>query len=364
MDSIRSERQTKELEAIINGMRDGLLVIDSTLNVVALNQVARSILRWGDEIAIPYPLISSVNGQGIRELVAEAVASPNRSGWKELQFPYPVESENERRTYQAAASCITGDNGSVTKVVIILRDITEQRRLEDAKSNFLSVISHELRTPLATIKGFLTLILSGKAGPLTETQEEFLKLVKGQAESLHAMINDLVEFSGIQMQRDVLDLSPVSLYEIAKIVSARLMPLADEKKVCLVNDIPPDLPLIEGDRFRLEQVVTNLVCNALKFTPEGGAVILTGADMSDELTFSVEDTGAGIPKEELDRVFEPFYQVSRGTTRLHGGMGLGLAICKSVIERHGGRIVIRSIEGRGSVFSFFLPKRMMFQDQN
>lgn len=363
-NSAQMRRQTKELEAIIDGMRDGLVVTDPTLNVVALNQVARSILRWGTDLELPHPLISSENGQSLRELIAETVASSNQSNRREIRFPCPSKGEDEAKTYQAVASCISGENGVVVRVVIILRDITEQIQLEDAKSNFLSVVTHELRTPLSSIKGFITLILAGRAGQLNETQKDFLTTAKGQAENLHAMINDLVEFSRIQVQRTELELSPVSLYEISKVVCARLLPLADDKRIDLTNNVPVDLPMIEGDQLRLEQVVTNLICNALKFTAEGGTITLSAQYQTNELTFFVQDTGVGIPEEELDKVFEPFYQVSRGTARVHGGMGLGLAICKSIVGRHQGRIAVRSTEGKGSVFYFSLPKRVMFQEKN
>lgn len=358
------KRQAKELEAVINGMRDGLVVTDSTLNVVALNQVARGILRWGPKVLLPHPLISSDNGQALRELVAEALASVDQSGKREIRLPDPEESEQESRTYQAVASCICGECGVAARVVTILRDITEQTRLEEAKSNFLSVISHELRTPLNSIKGFLTIILAGRAGPLNETQRDFLTTAKGQTENLHAMINDLVEFSRIQVQRMELELSLVSLCEVSKAVCARLMPLADDKGVFLQNNVPQDLPLVLADQLRLEQVVTNLVYNALKFTPKGGTVTLSARDEDAELVFLVEDTGVGIHEREQARIFEPFYQVSQGPARVHGGMGLGLAICKSIVERHHGRISVTSTQGRGSAFCFSLPKQSKLQQRN
>ncbi|GEM_PF-2983878 len=356
-------RQTRELEAIINGMRDGLVVTDSTLNVVAVNHVARDILRWESELPPPNPLISSENGEALKEVVVDAMGSTDGSSRRDVKMVASNLGDSEPRTYQAVASCIPGENGFAGQVVVILRDVTEQVQLEEAKSNFLSVISHELRTPLSSIKGFLTIILAGKTGSLNDTQRDFLTTAKGQAESLHGMINDLVEYSRIQVQRTELELLPVSLFDISKAVCTRLMPLAVDKGVMLHNLVPQGLQPIEGDQFRLDQVVSNLVCNALKFTSAGGTITLSAKDGGEEVRFTVMDTGVGIAPSEQEKIFEPFYQVSRGMARTHGGMGLGLAICKSIIDRHNGRIWVESAEGRGACFHVALQKQPSLQGQ-
>ncbi|MHB0871607.1 MAG: sensor histidine kinase, partial [Chloroflexota bacterium] len=316
----------------------------------------RSILRLGEGARPPTSLTVSENGMALREVVIEALENEDHIGEAAVQLPLPNEGDTERRSYQAVASVVPGENGTAAQVVVILRDVTEQMRLEYAKSNFLSVVSHELRTPLSSIKGFLNIILSERTGTLNETQKDFLTTAKGQSEYLHAMINDLVEFSRIQVRRTALDVDLVSLTDVTRAVCARLLPLAQDKNLSLVNLVPADLPLIDGDQLRLDQVVSNLVSNAVKFTPEGGTITVLAREEGDEVVYSVRDTGVGIPGDQQERIFEPFYQVSEGPSRLHGGMGLGLAICRHVIERHEGRLFVESVEGQGSAFHFALPK--------
>jgi len=208
---------------------------------------------------------------------------------------------------------------------------------------------------MTSIKGFLDLILNGRAGTLTDLQRDFLTTVSGQAESLLVMVGDLVEFSRIQVRRNDVAADPVSLADVARVVAARLMPLASEREITIIHRSPPDLPLVPGDRLQLEQVVSNLVSNAIKFTPDRGTITLSAQSEGDEVLFSVADTGIGIPADQQEQIFEAFYQISTGATRLHGGMGLGLAICRHIVEGHGGRLWVRSEEGQGSEFQFALP---------
>lgn len=355
--TVELKRQTRELEAVIEGMRHGLLVIDPALNVVTMNPEAAGILRLPEGTQPPVPLSVSDNGMALRDVVVQALESEEHIGKAEIQLPLPNDGESERRSYQAVASVVPGDNCATTQAVVILRDVTEQMRLEYAKSNFLSVVSHELRTPLSSIKGFLDIILSERPGPLNETQKDFLTTAKGQAEYLHALINDLVEFSRIQVRRAALDVELVSLADLTRSVCARLLPLVQDKSLSLVNQVQKSLPLIEGDQLRLDQVVTNLITNAIKFTPPGGEIVVSAHEEDDEIVYSVRDNGVGIPKDQQEKIFEPFYQVSEGPARLHGGMGLGLAICRHVIERHHGRLFVESAEGQGSTFHFALPKQ-------
>jgi len=348
-------QQTRELHAVIQSMHDGLLVSDASFNVITLNPVARRILRLGSASPAPSQLATSDNGQALLGLVAEAIASPEGTSRREVQLPLPNEGEDEPRTYQAVASFVAGERKANGQVVVILRDITEQQRLEFAKSNFLSVVSHELRTPMTSIKGFLDLILNGRAGTLTDLQRDFLTTVSGQAESLLVMVGDLVEFSRIQVRRNDVAADPVSLADVARVVAARLMPLASEREIIIIHRSPPDLPPVQGDRLQLEQVVSNLVSNAIKFTPDRGTITLSARSEGNEVVFSVVDTGIGIPADQQEQIFEAFYQISTGATRLHGGMGLGLAICRHIVEGHGGRLWVQSEEGKGSEFQFALP---------
>jgi signal transduction histidine kinase len=220
------------------------------------------------------------------------------------------------------------------------------------------VVSHELRTPLHSIKGFVDIILMGKTGALTELQRDFLTTVKESTTNLQRLIDDLLEFSRMEAGRVKLEPEEISLHDITDGIIERLSPLAVEGQLNLVNEIPSDLGTIEADPMRIEQVLTNLVSNAIKFTPENGSVTVSSQDLDDQVQVSVRDTGIGIPKEEQPHIFQRFYQVDGSATRSYRGAGLGLTICKFIIEYHRGSIWVDSEIGQGSTFSFLLPKKL------
>ena len=226
------------------------------------------------------------------------------------------------------------------------------------KSNFLSVVSHELKTPLHSIKGFVDIILMGKTGRINETQRDFLTIVKTQTTQLQNQINDLLEFSRLEAGQIKLRIEDVSMPEVAAAVVSKLNPLASDGQIALSCSFNDGFPSIQGDRGRLEQVVTNLVDNAIKFTPANGAVTISGSDVGEYIRVSVRDTGIGIPADALPNVFDRFYQVDSTSTRSYRGTGLGLTICKHIVEQHQGRIWVESVQNEGSTFSFELPRAM------
>ena len=195
----------------------------------------------------------------------------------------------------------------------------------------------------------------GKTGEVTDLQRDFLGTVKQQTTRLQALIGDLLEFSRLESGQIKLRISQASLYDLALSVVDKLNPLASEGQLTLSSWVPADLAA-EADAGRIEQVLTNLVGNAIKFTPAGGVITIEGKDLGDEIMISVRDTGIGIPEEERERVFDRFYQVDSGSTRPYKGTGLGLTICKHIVEHHRGRIWVESNGSQGSLFSFSLPK--------
>ncbi|MCK4449603.1 MAG: HAMP domain-containing histidine kinase, partial [Anaerolineae bacterium] len=242
------------------------------------------------------------------------------------------------------------EDGRAQGVVAVLRDITAQKELERMKSNFLSVVSHELKTPLHSIKGFVEIILMGKTGAINELQRDFLGTVKQQTDLLQRQINDLLEFSRLESGQVKLYVEEVALPTLVARVLNKLAPLAQEGELTLHNRLPSDFPAVEGDRLRLEQVLTNLVENGLKFTLPGGDVTVDGVDLGDQVQITVSDTGIGVPPTERDRVFDRFYQVDSSAERAYRGAGLGLTICKHIVAHHGGRIWLEDNEPQGSRF--------------
>jgi two-component system, NtrC family, sensor histidine kinase KinB len=380
----------QELEAVLAGIGDGVVVAAPDLSLILMNPVARDILGLDTEPPAGVPLEPYLsarapavggppppNGDAAKWATKmDGAAGPSEQGLtallletlrggqeliREVELPGPRRSESghddQPRTYGALASPVLDSEGDVRGVVAVLRDITAQKELERMKSNFLSVVSHELRTPLHSIKGFVEIILMGKTGPVTELQEDFLKTVRTQTTSLQRMIDDLLEFSRMEAGRVKLHLGEVSLPIVAQAVAAKLAPLAEEEGLQLRVEFAAGLPEIDADRSRLEQVLTNLVENALKFTPTGGLITVSGAQVGERVRLTVADTGIGIPPDEQERVFDRFYQVDGSERRAYRGTGLGLSICKHIVEHHNGRIWVESdgLPGHGSRFQVELP---------
>lgn len=272
----------------------------------------------------------------------------------------PGANKNER-IYQALATPLTV-GAHLQGIATVLRDVTSQKELERMKSNFLSVVSHELKTPLHSIKGFVDIILMNKTGPVTDIQRDFLETVKQQTDHLQRMIDDLLEFSRLESGQITLRLQPVDIPVVAEAVVDKLAPLADASAVTVINQVPEDLPTISADPWRLEQVVTNLIDNAIKFTPADGQVIITAREAEDYLEMAVQDSGIGIAPGETERIFDRFYQVDGGANRMYKGAGLGLTICRHIVEHHGGRIWAESNPRAGATFHFTVSKNLQAAD--
>ena len=259
---------------------------------------------------------------------------------------------------QVTLSRVLDSGGRVQGIVAVLRDVTQERHLEQLRSDLMSVVSHELRTPLHSINGFVDLILMGKTGEINETQRDFLRTVKQQSTQLQHIINDVLEFSRLEYGQVTLTTEPVEMRGLVELVFHKLALLAEEARIDLSNAMPRDLPDIPGDSVRLEQVLSNLIDNALKFTPSGGRIVVGGADLDDTVELWVSDSGIGIPMEEQSSIFEKFYQIANGinTPEPRKGAGLGLTICKHIVEQHEGDIWVESVPGSGSTFHVALPK--------
>ncbi|MCX7956541.1 MAG: cell wall metabolism sensor histidine kinase WalK [Endomicrobia bacterium] len=229
------------------------------------------------------------------------------------------------------------------------------KELDRMKEDFMSSVTHELRSPLTAIKGYIGLMLEGRAGQLSDKQKEFLTIVNNNTARLGRFINDILDLAKIEAGMMELRPEPVSVYEIARDV---VMLMKEYKPtVNLVLDVPEKLPQITGDKDRIGQVLTNLVSNALKFTPDGGTVTVRGELKQDHILMSVKDTGIGMPKEALGKLFTKFQQVKSSKDKIKGpkGTGLGLAIAKGLVEGHGGKIWVESELNVGTTFYFTLP---------
>ncbi|MGH7326310.1 MAG: hybrid sensor histidine kinase/response regulator [Candidatus Rokuibacteriota bacterium] len=232
----------------------------------------------------------------------------------------------------------------------------ELRRLDELKSEFLAMVSHELRTPLTAIVGYSRLLLRQMHGPLNARQIEHQEAIFRSAQRLTDLINDLLDVSRLEAARVELHPRPTDARQVVDHVMGVVRVAAHAKQIRLANELDSALPQVQADPTRLHQILVNLLGNAIKFTPAGGAVRVRGGRHNSQVWIAVEDTGVGIAVEELARIWDPFYQVESPMRRSHGGSGLGLAIVRRLVELHGGVVRAESEgENRGSRFSFTLP---------
>jgi signal transduction histidine kinase len=239
----------------------------------------------------------------------------------------------------------------------------ELRRVDAMKSEFVSVASHELRTPLAAIKNAVQLMLSGKTGEVNENQEKFLSMADRNINRLTNILNNLLNLSRIESGKVELKFENITLKRVIDLTASSLRPHADVKSIQIEVEVPEKLPAVYGDPEKIEQILTNLIGNAIKFTPDGGNILITAKPFpkekkggyGDRVAVSVKDTGIGIPSEHLESIFEKFHQVEISLHRSVSGTGLGLAITKGLVEAHQGKIWVESEVEKGSTFTFTLP---------
>ncbi len=258
-------------------------------------------------------------------------------------------------------------SGATVWGLIYIRTLRQKRKLEEVerinaklrqidqlKDQFLSNTSHELRTPLLGIIGIAESLLEGIAGPITPKLKENLRIIIGSGKRLSNLINDILDFSKLRSHELALQLQPVDMFSATDVVVSLLRPFIKRKELLLINNIPRDLPLVEADENRIQQILFNLLGNAIKFT-EKGSVTLSGSLVNGSLAITVSDSGIGIPEDKLDVIFRPFEQAEGSITRDYGGTGIGLSITRQLVELHGGTIRVQSVVGQGSHFTFTLP---------
>ena len=254
------------------------------------------------------------------------------------------------------------------QAVLAMTNARQAQQLRDAsqvKAKFLSMVTHELRAPLNTINGYLDLALTGAAGELNEEQREFMQRARAGSEHLYALIEDLLLISRADAGQLHLNREEISLEEIMTNAVEELEITAVDNDIAITADVAEDVPLVWADSVRMQQVLRNLISNALRFTPADGSIRVAarsmggdrpGPDAEDEwVEIAVQDTGCGIAGEYQQRIFERFYQVPHSSGGRASGQGLGLAAVKTIVELHGGRVTVESVPGEGSVFSFTLP---------
>lgn len=350
------QEEASKRQAILESIAEGVMVADARGEIIMMNAAAEQILGLRREEVLGRPIhhFTGLYGPAWQEWMASLrrwLSSPR--GQPPILFMRHELTPEGRFITVHAAPVMMGTEFLGT--VSVFRDITPEVEADRAKTEFISTVSHELRTPMTSIKGYVDLLLLGSAGPLSEMQRRFLQIVKANADRLKLLVDDLLDISRIESGRLQLDLRPVPLEAAVEAVVASLKARIDEKKQRLELDLPEFLPPVHADKDRLIQILSNLVSNAHKYTPEGGRICIRARAEDEAVHVEVSDTGIGIPPEALPRIFERFYRVDDPRVQETPGTGLGLSIVKALVEMHGGRIWVESEVGKGSTFHFTIP---------
>jgi len=353
---IESLRESEEkLSSTIASMDDQVFVLDKSGIIIAYHQPPdRADLSVPPETFLGQPF-KQVFPLQMKEPL-EAAINTVMATHTVQQFDYPLEIADKEMWFSAKVSMRKDNAGKFAGVTLVARDITERYELDKMRDEFVSTISHELRTPLASIMGFIDTILSGRPGPLTDVQQRFLQNSYRSSERLLKLIEEILVVSRIQQGTLKLDKHPFSPLQAIQNVQDIIAPLANTKSIWL--EIQNEWPAQEqflGDQERLEQVMINLIGNSIKFTPEQGRVWVHSYRQDDKWRFEVQDTGIGIPKADIPRLFQRFYRAGNATESQIQGTGLGLYVCKAIVERHGGQIGLESELGQGTTVWFTLP---------
>ena len=341
-----SERERRVLLSVIGGMKEGLVLVDADRKVRLANDAFRSI--FGVSFDPNGHLLAEVirNPTVMRDLDA-ALEEEHRASASVVQ------AADTGRAYELRVTPLPAAAGGRPGALILFLDITRLEALERVRREFVANVSHELRTPLTSIKAFVeTLIEGGLRDP--DNSLRFLDIVARHADRMQALIDDLTDLSLIETGAVRLAIGPVDVREVAEEVVAQSAPRRAGSNVEVLLELPPGWR-VRADRRRLEQILINLLDNAVKFNRPGGTVRLTGADVGGRRLVRVEDTGFGIPAESLDKIFNRFYRVDASRAREAGGTGLGLAIVKHLMRLHAGGVTATSELGRGSVFTLDFP---------
>jgi two-component system phosphate regulon sensor histidine kinase PhoR len=349
--------------AILRSMVEGVAVVDARERLVFSNRAFSEILSLDAGVIEGRPLIEVVRNSELLGLIRRALNGEEglRSDIamgivQQRSFSVtatPVQALDSGSTSRPAANQANAPQpeGQPSGAVVVLHDVTELRRLERVRQDFVANVSHEFKTPLTAIQGFAETLLSGALEDRGNNRR-FLEIIRDHAARLASLTDDLLKLARIEAGKLEVEFVPVSILELVEQCAETALLKASRKQIAFETDVPSGLPAVRGDAGLLREVLQNLLDNAIQYTPEAGRILVSVALNGREAVIAVSDTGVGIPLADQERIFERFYRVDAARSREAGGTGLGLSIAKHIVEAHGGRLWVESEIGRGSKFSF------------
>lgn len=344
--------EKKKIETILTSIDDGLVVLNLDNKITDINFSARKMLDLELTDCLgrtPYEVFHDKN---LCDRMSEAIRSGSKPEINDEECYITIEKGDTIKHYFFTISVFRGEEGTLSGVVLLLRDVTRLKEVERLKSEFVMAASHELRTPLTSIGMSIDLLIENSSQNLSSRQSELLHVAHEEINRLKALVSDLLDLSKIETGKIDLDLEKVTVQQLVDRVATVLLRQIEEKVIAVEYMVADDLPLTKVDSNKISWVLTNLVANAVRLVPKGGHVQLSARMVGKHIHVSVHDDGPGIPLEYQSKIFQKFVQIKGSES---GGTGLGLAICKEIIRAHGGAIWVESKIGQGSTFTFTLP---------
>ncbi len=349
--SDRLIREKEYSEAIVSSIPEGIIVTDMSHHLLLANPYAEKIFNFSSLQAQGKLLLEYLHNEDLNRHFKEERTQEHIQ--REIILPAP---DGKDRSFMLSSSFLYHQQHQETcGIITIIRDITQERELEELREGFLRTVTHELRTPLTSIIGFLELIQSSEN--LTETKRtEWMGISLKEANQLKNLIDDLLDLSQIRAGRVKMSYSTINVRDLFEQLAQLFIPIAKSKHIeLIIGEVSPTL-FVKADSSKLRRIMVNLISNALKFT-SAGYVRLDCEDGDPDVNFSITDTGIGLKDHEIKVIFEKFRQIDYSSTRKYDGIGLGLSIVKQLVEMHGGRVWVNSVFGKGSTFYCSIPKK-------
>ncbi|MGO4547117.1 two-component system histidine kinase PnpS [Paenibacillus sp. 2TAB23] len=344
----RIQQNENQLESVLDNMINGIVMIDRSGKIVLMNRRAEEVLGFSARELVGRHYAEAKQQYELSQMIQEGLNSKEHLR-EEITFYFP-----EERLLELNLVPIHPEGNEFSGVLLVLQDVSAIRRLERMRSEFVANVSHELKTPITAVKGFAETLLGGAVND-EETARSFLQIIYDESDRLNRLIGDILELSKIESRRVPLVFSPVEVDTFVDKSITLLESEAARKRIELSVNVEPGL-YVEADEDRLRQIIMNLLSNGINYTPEGGRVALMVEGIGDDyIRIQISDSGIGIPKKDLPRIFERFYRVDKARSRSSGGTGLGLSIVKHLVELHKGTISVTSAVGVGSTFTIELP---------
>jgi two-component system, OmpR family, phosphate regulon sensor histidine kinase PhoR len=344
------ESQHDRLITLIENMGSGLILIDSNGYINLVNKAFKELFKEHADFWTGHLFYEVFPHTEIKDIVKETYLT-EKNVRKNVVIPIHI----ERKHFDVYSAPVLDVKGKLRGIVLVFHDITELKKLEQVRKDFVANVSHELKTPITSLKGFAETLLDG-AGENEEFRNKFLTIILNESDRLQDLIQDLLDLSKSE-QGFHLDIQPVNLKSLVQETIEILLPKAEKKNIDLSLSVAGS-PVMDGDPPRLKQIIINLVSNSLTYTPANGSVKVNVEEKNEHVKLTIKDTGIGIKESEIPRIFERFYRVDKARSRNSGGTGLGLAIVKHLVEAHHGTINVQSKLGEGSEFIILFPKKI------